>query len=307
MYRFISGSLPVEYKPFLSSLYSAESHRLLQSAQGWCSFHVVDEKKKVEVASCHLHVYQGIARSPYRAPFGGIELGARISKNVISEFVLHIESHLRRLDVTKIIFKLPSRAIKTQDGVEVILLKSGFQLELSEVASIIPVSKDFRKHLHESERKRLNKSIRAGLVAEPLPLSKIKDVYHFIKACRTRKNYEISMSWAEMEKLAKAFPENVLLFAVKNADEIIAAAICIKVNQRTLYDFYHDHSAKYDQYSPVVMLVNEIHHYAMQHKFVWIDLGTSMIGDQINIGLHRFKLRLGAKPALKNSLIKVLT
>jgi hypothetical protein len=306
MYQFISGPPPGKYKLFSESLYNTEQHRLLQASDSWVSFYVLNEIKKRVAASCHFNICDGVALSPYRAPFGGIELGSRLSKKILSDFVLYIESNLRKNDVRLITIKNQSRLTGPFDAVEQSFLHLGFQLEKSEMSSIISVDKIFQKGLHNSERKRMNKCIRSKFTVSQLPVRDVKTVYRFISECRTKKNYELSMSWPEMEKLVKNFPTEIIPFVVKDGDEIIAAAICVRVNKQVLYDFYHDHSPAYDQYSPVVFLMSAIHDYCQKHKIHWLDLGTSMVGDQINTGLHRFKLRLGAKPGVKNSFIKIL-
>jgi hypothetical protein len=93
---------------------------------------------------------------------------------------------------------------------------------------------------------------------------------------------------------------------VKDGERLVAASICIRVSNEVLYDFYHDHDALYDNFSPIVFLVKGIHDYCCSNNIRLIDLGTAMIGNKVNTGLMEFKLKLGADHAVKYSFEKSL-
>ena len=123
---------------------------------------------------------------------------------------------------------------------------------------------------------------------------------------RSSKNYPLSMSLEGMESLALQFPNEILLFAVKDKNQLVASSICIRLNEKVLYDFYHDHDPHYNTYSPIVLLVKGINDFCYQNRIPLIDLGTSMINGEINVGLNEFKMKLGGRHAVKYSFDKIL-
>lgn len=306
MIQFFSGKVPTGYSSFEESLYLQHAHRQLQSRGMWLSYYIADDKKKKVIGAIHFCMQQRQAQSPYRAPHGGLELVKPVSKKNLAAFWAFVSADLASRKCLRVAVKCASRLADEDNLIEASMMQSGFQCVMTEAAAIIPVTNEYRKRLHESERKRLNKCLRAGMEVQPLPANQIKPVYEFIKACRQAKNYVLSLSWAAMQKLVKAFPQRVVPFVVMKDDHWVAASLIIVVNDQLVYDFYHDHDAAYDAYSPVVLLVEGIHEWCRQHGYSQIDLGTSMRGDQVNTGLYRFKLRLGAQPAIKNTFVKVL-
>lgn len=307
MYRFVSGSIPKGYRLFSESLYHQQAHRLLQAASGWKSYYLLKEKNKAVVGVLHFHLEKNVAMSPYRAPFGGVELSTTVSRKVIIDFWKFVIDDLAQSGSTRIIVRNPSHLVNESNMMEEVMAHVGFQVEQSEAASMILVSEDFKKQLHYSERKRLNKCNRSGFVSKVLLSGELKKAYQFIEACRRAKNYKLSLSWKDMQKLASTFPKRVVCFGVFDQRVMIAASIVIVVNNQVVYDFYHDHLAEYNEYSPVVALVACMNDWCLENNFQHIDLGTSMIGDQINTGLYQFKLKLGAQPAIRNTFVKVLS
>ncbi len=307
MYRFVSGKPSVKYLVQPLSLYNTEAHRLLQSSSQWYSFHILNTTTKKTAASFYVHLIDGLGTSPYKAPFGGIELHQSVKRKTVLDFIAYVEAKLKKIKTQRVVVKLPSRLVDETSLAEQGMLASGFQIEKSETASIIQVKNQFALGLHYSEKKRLNKSLRSGFVVQAIPITEIKKVYQFIHDCRLTKNFDLSMEWSAMQKLVKQFPSEILLFSVQHGKEMAAASICVRVNEQMIYDFYHDHSPKYNLYSPVVLLVKGIYDYCLENKISRIELGTSMIGDQVNAGLHKFKLRLGATAAVKNTLVKILS
>ena len=49
-------------------------------------------------------------------------------------------------------------------------------------------------------------------------------------------------------------------------DELVAANISIRVNEKVLYNFYHDHHQSYNLLSPVVFLNEGLYQFCQQQK-----------------------------------------
>ena len=139
-----------------------------------------------------------------------------------------------------------------------------------------------------------------------MPLQQLQKIYIFLDACRKEKGYSLSMSYAEIEKLAKVFPERIILTAVIDKNQIVAANISIRVYDHVLYNFYHDHASEYDSVSPVVLLNEGLYQLCQKEKVQFLDLGTSNIEGELNESLLNFKINLGAEPSRKLTFTKKL-
>lgn len=304
---FHEGSVPPRYSFSLTeSLFNQEAHRQLQSKSNWRSFFILNERNSSVVGAIHFHVKDGVAQSPFKAPHGGFDLADHLQRETILEFVGFVEQQLKKMGVTKIFIKLPLRLTDQNEFglIEDVLHRSGFGIVRIEEGCILKVNESFEDRIHYTKRKRLKKAVKSNFQFANIDLEELKTIYSFLLRCRKEKNYELSMSLEEVKKLAAQFPDKILLFAVKDGDEFVAGSICIRVSHDILYDFYHDHDAAYDDFSPIVFLVKGIHDYCYANQISLLDLGTAMIEDKVNKGLLEFKLKLGADSAVKYSFEK---
>jgi hypothetical protein len=305
---FHEGQIPLGYRfSFTESLFNQHAHRQLQSKSNWHSFFILNQKSNTIEGVVHFHLHNEIAQSPYRAPHGGFEFHDGLQQEVILGFVKFVEQQLREVGATKIFVRFPLRIAKEFNVVENILSTNGFQIAKEEEGCIVRVTETIDERIHYSKKKRLKKAIRNSFEFNNVNIEELKSVYSFLLQCRKKKKYELSMSLEEMNALVAQFPDKVLLFAVKDGEQLAAASICIRVSNEVLYDFYHDHDAEFDDFSPIVFLVKGIHDYCYSNRIPFIDLGTAMTGDEVNKGLLEFKLKLGAERAVKYSFDKIYT
>lgn len=148
---------------------------------------------------------------------------------------------------------------------------------------------DFRNLVRHDERRYLNKAQSAGFIFSELDTSHLPEAYELILSCRKHKGYDISMTLDELHQAILDFPNRYLIFGLFSGEQLIAASVCVKVNERILYDFYHGDHLAFRKYSPAVPLIQGIYSYAQKHQFYMLDMGTS-----IEEGVYKFKKNLGA-------------
>lgn len=257
----------------------------------------------------HVQVNNGRATSPYRSPFGSFLFSEALPETVLTDFVAYCESRLIEKKVHSINLKNQPEVYapeKNQKLVE-ILTRFGYSIITEETSAVLPVTnKAFESGLHKSERKRLRKCRENSLGFELMSLEQLQKIYVFLEACREEKGYSLSMPFEDIKKLAAAFPERMLLTAVIDKNQIVAANISIRVYADVLYNFYHDHASEYDHLSPVVLLNEGLYQFCQTNNIRLLDLGTSNINDQVNESLLAFKLHLGAQPSRKLTFAKNL-
>jgi hypothetical protein len=293
---------------FEQSIFNLHGHRILQCSHGWTSFYALAPKEKKIYASLHFNVHEDIASSPLRAPYGSAEFAPALPADQLFAFLQFVESQLRAREIKRIVIKSPPENYSGQLPVlTALLLNLEFRVINSEIAAAIHVrNADIGGILHRSENRRLEKATVEGLQFKEVTTGELPVIYEFIAKCRADKNYGLSMSSQKITEAVTAFPDRYVPFAVYKQKDLVAASICIRINQHILYDFYHDHAAEFDHLSPVVMLVSGIYGYCYRHNISLLDLGTSAVGNLPNFNLLKFKLLLGAKPSNKFTFQKDL-
>jgi hypothetical protein len=302
-FNFHEGTLPPGFLPdYEESLYNLQAFRLNHAQEGWRSYYVINKSQSKVQASIYFHIKDTVARSPLRAPFGSLEFSDALPVQVLFEFIKFFEQRLHAEGISALIIKSYAHAYSPTQSVllETFLINSAYEVTTAEINSSIEVISDSVEDiLHRSQKRRLDKSLKAGLIFKELQNDQLLRVYTFIEECRKRKAYPISMSYGELEKIVAVFPDRYFLFGVFAQDELAAAAITIRVKQHVLYDFYHDHAFMFDPLSPVTLLVSGIYGFCRKHKITLFDLGTSAKEGLPNFGLLHFKTLLGATPTPK--------
>ena len=295
---------------FDSGIFHNPKHLQLQSATGWRSFVMLSNVNRSIAALLHVHIEGENAVSPLRSPYGSILFSKTLASESITEFVNFIETNLKGKGVKKLTLKNPPEiyAPNESERLQKILTSLGYECT-EEISAVLPVTLEkFESALHHSEKKRLRKCKESGLTFNQLPLHDLSIVYEFLKTCREEKGYSLSLSLDEIKRVINVFPEEFFLTSVTTNDgQFVAANISIQVNERVLYNFYHDHLASYDALSPVVFLNEGLYQICQQRKLLLLDLGTSQAGGKLNESLLSFKLKLGAQPSNKFTFVKKLS
>ena len=310
-FKFIEGDVAPGFKAnFEPSLFNLENHRLLQSAEGWLSFHLVEPARKRVAASAFFCVQRGIVLSPLRAPFGGIECSGKLPTQALFGFIGDIELALRGKGIKSINLKLAPSLYHPalHNTLAVLLLNHGYQILHAELGACLPVLNEppLLTRFDPWEKRRLKQAVKVKLEFRALPLKSLHTIYHFILHCREQRGHSLSMDYGSLLETANQFKNNFFLFGIYKEQELIAASIAIQVNSKVLYNFYSAHAKKHNDLSPVVFLIHEMHNWCFERKINLLDLGTSALEGKPNFPLIDFKLRLGAKPAMKPTFEKKL-
>ncbi len=172
-------------------------------------------------------------------------------------------------------------------------------------SSLQVTSESFESKISMAKRQRLKKCLtRFSFLKHEL--NQLERIYSFLSESRQAKGYQLSMDWNQMQRTVRQLPSHFLVFAVEEAEQLAAAAICIRVSDTILYTFYYAHAAAYDKLSPVTMLLQGIYQFAVDQSIQLIDLGTSQVDEKLNPSLLHFKKSVGGKPSAKYSFTKNL-
>jgi hypothetical protein len=308
-YAFAEGLPDGTPADFDLGMFHRLEHLELQADQDWVSFSILERESGMLQGLVHFHLRQHIAYSPLRAPYGSYIFSDSLTEEVLQEFVSFTEIRLKKAGVRNVVLKNSPElyAPYRNKMLERVLLRTGYRVLHEEVSAIISVNDDaYEAELDRSKKKRLRRSIGAGLSFQLLTKDNIERVYSFLLDCRAKKGYSLSMKLEELQRTIEVFPDRFVLASVKHGEKWAAVNVSLRVAENVLYNFYHDHASEFDGVSPVVLLNKGLYEYCRQSNIALLDLGTSYTGEVLNASLLDFKFRLGAKPSRKLTFEKNL-
>jgi hypothetical protein len=295
---------PLAFEPFL---FLTPAHQALQ-AHGCpvLAFFLEDEVAGRTVAQLYVVLDfegSGLARSPGQASFGGVQLAAGLPVAALHLLLDEVEATLRQHQQMSLTMRGypfcydPAGAATLAEA----LHQRAYQVTLAEQDYYLDTQRDYAAHLHPSEKQRLRKSRRDGLVVEQEPPLLLPAAYEFIMACRRERGQVLSLPLASIRALYSAFPRQHLLLSVrKPSGDWAAMTLAIWVSERVLYNFYPASPLGDNKLSPLVLLTEGLHAFAQANGAAVLDLGTSTLpAGGPNTSLLNFKRHLGGIASLR--------
>lgn len=302
-YTFIEGFPAKPYKSvFERFLFNEDRHRRSQSEKNWNTFSFIDEHVGQIVAQIHFCIVDGIALSPCNAPFGSIEFAEELDPESFALFLNEVEKRLKAIGVKKFVIKDTPHQYRPHQStlLSVLLLNHGFTIRGHEINSAIVVDTvDWENKIPQAKLRNLKRCRKEKLEFRCLGIERLSEIYQFIESCRRERGVTLSMSQAQLRQTIDYCKDDFILFGVYQQDELVAASISVRVNERIVYNFYPAHAKKTDSLSPLVFLIDNEYQYCRERNIGLIDLGTSMLSGEINFSLLNFKTQLDGKPSLK--------
>lgn len=294
---------------FKPALFNTPDFFSLQAESGWLSFYVLDVEGARAVAVMYVHLEDGHARTPLRAPFGSVESSGEMNPRTLFDFITYVEDQLKRRGASDFSIKNPPRGYDPEfiSLLETFLLNRKYVLSSAEAGAVVAVTDTpFMKVIRHSEALRLRQARNAGFEFVLLPEDRLEAVYHFIAACHQVKGYSMSIALGDLRKTIDKFPDRYVLSAVMDQEHMRAAAVSIRVTDHILYNFMVNHEKRFNALSPPIMLMEGLYGYCQANQITLFDLGTSALDGDPNFSLLAFKLHMGAAPTTKFSFYKHL-
>src|SRR5690606_29099585 len=181
-----------------------------------------------------------------------------------------------------------------------VLEDSGYSRLLKLKNHSIEITGSLSQVMHPMEKRKLKKCNDFGLKLFHEPVEMLPLIYEFIRLCRKEKKQPLSIDYETLQRSFENFPDNYFIFTVKKSNEIYAATIAVKVNEKVLYNFLPASPAKFNDLSPTVKLIDGMYSYAYKKKFKFLDLGISTTPEGKNEKtLIEFKKHRGGQTSSK--------
>ena len=195
--------------------------------------------KDILIGNISFRKDSGILISPIQGTFGGINFNKKVSSKTKQDCISLLVNYLQTnySDFT-IQISQPPLAHDVFLNEECLLMQYlDFEIHKVEINHSVIVSKDtLEQKMSRNNIKRLKKCNSSLFVFEPS--KNFKKSYEVIKINRTSKDVKISMSYEQIMKMQKRFPDDLFFFDLKDGAKIIASSLCIKIKEDILYVFY---------------------------------------------------------------------
>jgi hypothetical protein len=185
--------------------------------------------------------------------------------------------------------------------VDFALLKNGFHYRKREITAVIPLDKgDPLMNFHADARRSTKKALREGV--QVTISDDYKAFYNILERnLGMRHNVSPTHTLAELLRLKKLFPNEILLFAAYLKKRMIGGVVIFVANPRVILAFYISHDQDFQKYRPVNLLFYETIRWGRMKGFNYLDLGTFTLDMNPNWGLGRFKENHNARGYLRDS------
>lgn len=260
-------------------------------------FYLYDSKRLIYRAHLAFSCEAKLVMSPVKAPFGGIEADEQLTVSELKDFISMVESSLTQSGFSELrLHQAPENYMENgrlnqafeQLGYEIIQERFYHGIDIDE----LPLS----EKIEGMQKRRLKKCKEAGFPFKKYAKKELAAAFEQIDRWRNAAEKSLSMTWADLHDSSKRNPHAYHAFGVENEHGLmIAGAIVVRVNEQVIYNFFPAHYDAYNQFSPMVMLMDGIYEWARENGYKHYDLGTSYVHKKVNSSLKLFKERMGGK------------
>ncbi|MBC3541260.1 GNAT family N-acetyltransferase [Rufibacter sediminis] len=290
-------------------LYLQPRHVALQAGPNWQMLVLLNTQTNRIDGVAHFFQEEEAAFSPWRAPFGGVQVHPSISEEVAKAFVHYLHLALQKAGVARVNWlQCPDAyAPNVNLWVRILLPDLGYKRPSDQLNHHIPVSDlPFAAQAHPSIRRRLAKCQQAGFTLQQETLAELPEAYAFLKQCREEKQKPLSLSLPQLTRYFELFPERYFLFTVRREGELAAVGVAVLVSQTILNHLYPASPRRFNAFSPAVLLNAGLYQFSQQRLIPMLDLGVSAPATEAEAdyaGLITFKERLGGVPSRKPTFL----
>ncbi|RNI31205.1 GNAT family N-acetyltransferase [Rufibacter latericius] len=290
-------------------LYLQPKHVALQAGPDWRMFVLLNTQTNQIDGVAHFFRDADTAFSPWRAPFGGLQLHPAVPQETSAAYLHYLHQTLQQLGITQIKWlQCPDAyAPKSSAWLRTQLPVLRYHVQHDQLNHHIEVSgNNFAAQVHPSAKRRLLKCQKAGFTFRQETLEELPEAYAFLKQCRLEKQKPLSLSLPQLSRYFELFPDRYFLFTVRRGAELAAVGVAVLVAKKILNHLYPASPTRFNEYSPSVLLNAGLYAFCQEHQISMLDLGVSAPAtesEEAYTGLITFKERLGGIPTRKPTFL----
>ena len=242
-----------------------------------------------------------------KSPFGSFNVQSEASQHQIMDLLTEVEKSCRAQGIVNLTIRCFPEVYspKKSDLIEKALREFGFAEKYKDISQVIHVSEEVMS-LNVHKKRRIRKATELGFHFIEIAEDNLSEAYTLFVESRESKGYPVSMTLDDLRGMFKRFRKEYLLFGVFDKKKMIAASVCIKINEKILYCFYIGDHLPYRTESPVTLLIAGVYDYCRENDFELLDLGLSTDKGTLNRGLYAYKKTFGSIDSHKLTFEKKL-
>ncbi|MCG8319322.1 MAG: hypothetical protein MI921_07475 [Cytophagales bacterium] len=286
---------------FTTYLYNSPEFIMLKEGYQPVYCQLLDHREKKILVRAVFLCDGDTAVSLPQTPFGGI-FYHHVSIDGVKSFILELIKYFTSRHFKKIVIKNPADIYNPGQNAILTncLVNAGFLITNYDINHHIKVDQSgFSAKIHKMENRKLNASIKQNFSFQEITGSKIVEVYNFIRACRHEKKVNMNITFDQLNKAVKKFPERYKFFMAVSQGKIAAATVAVFVHDSILYNYLPASPVVYNRLSPMVFLLEGLYKYCQAKSVKILDLGISTLNNKPQESLILFKERVGGEATLK--------
>ena len=155
------------------------------------------------------------------------------------------------------------------------------------------------RDMSHGNRKKVNQFILSFGNARKAKINEFEDCIDLLIKNRKDKQLNLSLSKSVIKDLLITMPEFYTLYLAELEGKICAVALVVSLDKLVDYVLYWGDDLEFRHLSPVTTLFLEIVRNSKLSNKIFLDLGISSSGGNINVGLYRYKRNLGCQDSNK--------
>lgn len=240
-------------------------------------------------------IHDDKALSPFRAPYGGLEIIEKlhITEEVMCSFMEEVFFSLKTKQVKNIkISSLPNFYF----NLSVVFKKISHKEEIVDTTFYYPTEK--KDGYNTTKRNIVNQLKRKNYYCSEL--TELEEAYQIIEQQYRVKDYPLTMSLSEIKTSFVRFPKKYQLLGCYNNENVLCSVLfLVKVSDHLQYVMYNGTIDSFTKESPLVLLYDYMICIAREEGVKYIDYGIASVGGVLNEGLAFFKKSMGGVESQK--------
>lgn len=234
----------------------------------------------------------GVLKSPFSAPFGGFHYSHEYQfYSIISNFLADLKEYIRKEELNGFSITLPPDLYQSNTNAKLVnaFIRLGFNLVTPDINNWIDLKNfdgTWPKYVVEQN---CRKALKHGLVwSVEDDRESLEEGYRVILKNREEQNREIHMTLDGLLAMRSIIP--VDFFMVKdNVGKAIATGVFYRGHEKTVQGIFMGDDMEKRNLGAMNLMYKYCFYHYKEMGFDYIDLGTSSLMGEPNIGLLRFK------------------
>ncbi len=237
-------------------------------------------------------IKDGIMRSPFSAPFGGFHYrNEHLAYDLVYKFLSSLKEYALNEQLKKISITLPPDPYQINMNAKLInaFIRLGFKMETPDLNNVVNLKKFTGKWVKSEVAQNCRKAIKNGLIwSKVSDIDEMKEAYDVIHNNRTGLGRKIHMTLEDILDVKEVLP--VDFFIIRDVEgNCVGAAVLYRGHEKIVQGVFMGGDLERRNLGVIDYMYLKLYNYYKEMGFDYLDMGTSSLQGDPNMGLLRFK------------------